>query len=558
MTKKNGFTFLEIIIAIAIIMVLALIAIPSLKERKARAHVDGAVQIGLKDAQFLQKWFTLTGRYSVKRNSSNGGCPSLPFRFYPEQNIESKVSSYTVKVESMYYFSTNNSSCKDNSFTVVGLPICDTIVKDMGAICIDQDGNVSTRRNKSCNNAGGIADCINRDAIPKESDNSAIDDNDPDENESGINPDDIPDPNYCLLNPLLPTCQSAAFCTKYKGLLQPQCKCVLDYKTNPECRTPDEAACSGDKLLMPQCACSSKRLPNPAWCKPEVDPSKCDPKNPETQACHDACTKDTKFCSCWEKPDSTACQNDCKTVPVTQRPSWCKDDKSFCELNHNLDECKTEDLCKKINYSTYECKCPEGVKTNPAWCDNITPDSDFCQLEENKSNPKCRKSTDIVEGDHASDKCNNDYICKKALLCNSVDKEKYAPGTGTNWSDAWTLNMCASGQKPNYPSINKDGYRKDSVIITSSCETYITKDNISGNKQDNPENQPDAKGGPWKRVYQSCHVDDEKYKIKKGDIISTSNGDLYECIDEKYCNICNPDGSDRAKAECSSTNGWHR
>lgn len=537
--KSLGFTFLEIIIALSILTILAMIVIPNLKERKARAQVDAAVQIGLKDAQFLQKWYTINGRYSLKKGVS--GCPVLPYRFYPESDTQSAAeANYKIKVESMFYFDTAENGCQGNQFKVIGRPICGTIVADMGNICIDQNGNVSTGF-INCTSTSFNPDkdgCIPRDIIPSDKENEQ-------EKESGgevkpINPDDnIPDPSFCEANPTDPNCQTVEYCTKYKNLNQEQCKCVLDYRTNPACWKPDEDNCTGISLSFPECACSTKRTSQPDWCQSNIDCS----KTPDAPMCKDECKNgkvSSPFCACWNGKYDKDCQNACKTAPIGYKPSWCTE-KDYCE-GHKFDPiCSEKEYCASIGYITKECQCI--LVPQPNWCKEIDPDDDFCKYEVNFNNQACRKSDEIRDGDILPDKCTNQYECIKQILCNSKDKERYDPGFGTNWTEAWKIKTCAStGKAPNYPKKDNQGYSVGELVTLNNCETYRANEKISNGQKDKAEFQPKRGSEYWTPVYNSCHTPGNDYK--DGDYVyDPKTGKSYRCLNAAYCNICNIDGT---------------
>lgn len=171
-----GFTFLEIVIAILIVSLLAIIAIPSFIERKKLINQDMAAQVLLKDTQFLEKWKSMYGTYS-KKIDGTGGCPEFPLRYAPE-------SAGTP----LYYISSGDSLCSKDRFTIKVRPICGTIQEAVGMICIDQDGNVLKSSNNQCfaNNGGkpSIKDCVNSNVIPTPVPNKIDDSN----NNGEVNP----------------------------------------------------------------------------------------------------------------------------------------------------------------------------------------------------------------------------------------------------------------------------------------------------------------------------------------------------------------------------------
>lgn len=87
MTNKNpiykshlGFTLIELMIVVAIIGILAAIAYPSYTQYVIRSKRTDAQAIMMENAQFLERYFTTNGKYSLavlpKTQSPESGTPS--------------------------------------------------------------------------------------------------------------------------------------------------------------------------------------------------------------------------------------------------------------------------------------------------------------------------------------------------------------------------------------------------------------------------------------------------------------------------------------------------
>ncbi len=150
----KGFTLLELIAAMSILVILTLLVLPSMYSRMQKSNEDVATQILLKNGQFLEKWYGEYGYYGV--SSTSNLCPNLPYRFSPE----SDTALYLISGSG-----TSGSSC-DNQYVLIARPICGTTQESLGCICLDQDSNIMRSANLNCNNGGGLCTCIARDSIP--------------------------------------------------------------------------------------------------------------------------------------------------------------------------------------------------------------------------------------------------------------------------------------------------------------------------------------------------------------------------------------------------------
>lgn len=252
--RKKGFTFIELLITMVIIMIIAMLAIPSLRERKMRANADVASQVLFKDSQFMEKWYTLNGHYN--NNISKDKCPNLPYRFSPESS--DKKNAY-------YFLSSYDNECSSSTFELKARPICGRVNENQQCVCLDNHSNLMFNASLTCNKSNLACSCINEADIPDDSGN-VIDD----ENEDGeLNPpyDDETDIyDFCTKNPSIGICNTEAICSKYPELSQ--CDCV-NKPTQDKCKNPEN--CSAKPYLF-ECKCAAN--PTDPLCQ-KIDPNYC-------------------------------------------------------------------------------------------------------------------------------------------------------------------------------------------------------------------------------------------------------------------------------------------
>lgn len=393
MSKKLGFTFLEILIALVVILLLASIALPSYRERKRIANEDGAAQVMLKDAQFLEQWHTLTGTY---RNKKTGKLPTLPYRLYPE----------SADIEPLYYIFAEIPQDNANRFWIKAQPICGRLQEGRQFICIDEHSNVFKHANKSCSNSNDDAPCIDPDKIPKPDDNEIDDTNNQGGEEGELKPDDPEDINkWCATNPNSKECECSKRYSKTieikkcacdagsKNDLCPNGDDDIDYKcrfnrTLPECTDWDFCQDKLNSSNYPQCTCDVEAFKVESACKvippkptptPDPDPTNIDPYDVNSEA------KDT--CG-------------------------------------NVYKCKVKELCNCQAISKEECAkySPGGTEYEKAWqmaiCDVFGKPSDY--------NP----DNNYKKGDMIVSRNCIQYYCNEsqAGLC-----KQQTPGSGDAW-----------------------------------------------------------------------------------------------------------------------------
>lgn len=144
---ENGFTIIELMIVVAMIAVLAAAAIPSYDSYIQKSHMKTAVATIHKDGQFMEKWYSINGKYTT-----GSAWPTLPYTVSPE----SGTALYRIGFTSGSYSAGN-----DNKYTLIATPVCGTPVANNGCVCFDQDGNTVLSANATCSNASGLCACTN-------------------------------------------------------------------------------------------------------------------------------------------------------------------------------------------------------------------------------------------------------------------------------------------------------------------------------------------------------------------------------------------------------------
>lgn len=106
MQRQQGFTLIEVMIALAILSILVSLAVPNYREYTQRVRRDDATHLLMLNAHRLQRCFTLEGVY-------NGSCVTRPL---------SKDGYYSLTVNST-----------SNTFSLSALPVAGTSqAKDAG------------------------------------------------------------------------------------------------------------------------------------------------------------------------------------------------------------------------------------------------------------------------------------------------------------------------------------------------------------------------------------------------------------------------------------------
>lgn len=143
---KNGFTLVELLIVTTILAILSLFAIPSYQNYIIDSKMKEASLLMLKDAQFMEHLYGINGKYA-----NGSSIPTLPYTVSPESGSP------------LYRITLSGTSTDENSYLIKGTPICNTVVKNSGCVCVDQDNNVRLKTNGSCNNGNpkDLCPCIN-------------------------------------------------------------------------------------------------------------------------------------------------------------------------------------------------------------------------------------------------------------------------------------------------------------------------------------------------------------------------------------------------------------
>ena len=142
---RHGVTLLELIIALLVLSLLLILAQGSFHSYLLRANRQVAAQIMLQDAEFMEKYYSLNGKYT-----SGHSWPRLPYPVAPEAG----VALYRIQL-----LPTVVTASADNAYSLVAIPRCGQPLAGDSCICVDQDSNVNLQANAACNNGPGGCEC---------------------------------------------------------------------------------------------------------------------------------------------------------------------------------------------------------------------------------------------------------------------------------------------------------------------------------------------------------------------------------------------------------------
>ena len=100
----TGFTLIELLIAVAIVGIIAGIAYPSYQDqiRKSR-RAQGKTEL-LELAQFMERNFTITGRYNLDASGAAVNTAALPFSESPKDGAGTKYYDLTLAATASFNF----------------------------------------------------------------------------------------------------------------------------------------------------------------------------------------------------------------------------------------------------------------------------------------------------------------------------------------------------------------------------------------------------------------------------------------------------------------------
>ena len=142
-----GFTLLELVIAMAVSALLAVIAVGGFQSYLKNAQQHEAGQVLLKDAEFMEQHYSRYGQYT-----KGNVWPDLPYVQAPELG----KPLYRIKL-----LPTHVTLASANAYSLVAIPLCGTVMAGSECICSDQDSNLNYAANWACNNSGGGCPCTN-------------------------------------------------------------------------------------------------------------------------------------------------------------------------------------------------------------------------------------------------------------------------------------------------------------------------------------------------------------------------------------------------------------
>ena len=112
--KKNGFSLIELVVAMGIVGILAAIAIPAYGAYTKTANRTDATRTMTSDAQALERCYSQNFSYTVNCNVAAGSAPSV--QGYYTITIALAASSYTITATPLKSPQTQDSAC--TSFTL--------------------------------------------------------------------------------------------------------------------------------------------------------------------------------------------------------------------------------------------------------------------------------------------------------------------------------------------------------------------------------------------------------------------------------------------------------
>lgn len=113
---QQGFTLIELMIAVAIIAILAAIAWPMWQEYVVRTHRTAARACLMEQAQFMERFYTQNMSYATDRNGSDvdlpaGGCAAEQSRFYTFSLAEVDDTTYVIEAAPQGTQATRDTKC---------------------------------------------------------------------------------------------------------------------------------------------------------------------------------------------------------------------------------------------------------------------------------------------------------------------------------------------------------------------------------------------------------------------------------------------------------------